>query len=68
MSMWTFLESYDFSGKTVIPFATSGSSQIGKSGENMQKLAPGAKVLSGKRFASSVSADELGSWAKGFMG
>ncbi len=64
----TFMEAYDFSGKTVIPFATSGSSQIGKSGENMQKLAPGAKVLSGKRFASSVSADELGSWAKGFMG
>ena len=60
----TFMESYDFSGKTVIPFATSGSSQIGKSGENMRKLAPGAKVLAGKRFASNVSADELGRWAK----
>ena len=64
----TFMESYDFSGKTVIPFATSGSSQIGKSGENMQKVAPSAKVLAGKRFASNATAEELGSWAKGLMG
>ena len=60
----TFMETYDFSGKTVIPFATSGSSQIGKSGANMQKLASGAKVLEGKRFASSESAENLGKWAK----
>ena len=58
----TFMESYDFSGKTVIPFATSGSSDIGPSGENMQALAPKAKVLKGKRFASGVSADELKKW------
>ena len=64
----TFMEAYDFSGKTVIPFATSGSSQIGKSGANMQKLAPGAKVLEGKRFASSEIAENLGRWAKGFIG
>lgn len=59
----TFMESYDFSGKTVIPFATSGSSGIGKSGELMQSLAPTTKVLSGKRFSSSVSEDELKKWA-----
>ena len=63
----TFMEAYDFSGKTVIPFATSGSSQIGKSGANMQKLAPGAKVLEGKRFASGESAENLGKWAKEYI-
>ena len=40
----TFMESYDFSGKTVIPFATSGGSPIGSSGKNLEALAPGAKV------------------------
>lgn len=64
----TFMEAYDFSGKTVIPFATFGSSQIGKSGANMQKLAPGAKVLDGKRFNSGESAENLGKWAKDFIG
>ena len=55
----TFMESYDFSGKLVIPFATSGGSPIGNSGENMQKLAPDAKVLEGKCFPVNVSEDEL---------
>ena len=59
----TFMESYDFAGKTVIPFATSGSSGIGKSGENMQKLAPNAKVFEGKRFPANVSEEELKTWA-----
>ena len=62
----TFMEAYDFAGKTVIPFATSGMSQIGDSGANMQKLAPGAKVAAGKRFPNSVSADELKKWAGEF--
>jgi flavodoxin len=39
----TFAEQYDFSGKTIIPFATSGSSGIGSSGENIASLAKGAK-------------------------
>ena len=59
----TFMESYDFAGKTVIPFATSGGSGLGGSEANMQKLAKGAKVASGKRFSSSASADELKTWA-----
>ena len=63
----TFMEQYDFSGKTVVPFATSGSSGIGDSGKNMQKLAAGAKVLTGKRFANSVSADELKTWANEWL-
>ncbi|MBR1825410.1 MAG: NAD(P)H-dependent oxidoreductase [Alphaproteobacteria bacterium] len=63
----TFMESYDFAGKTVVPFATSGSSGMGKSGELMQKLAPNAKVLEGKRFPANVSADELKSWADSWL-
>lgn len=59
----TFMEAYDFSGKTVIPFATSGGSPIGESGKNMQALAPGAKVLTGKRFEADASAKALGGWA-----
>lgn len=59
----TFMEAYDFSGKTVIPFATSGGSPIGDSGKNMQNLAPGAKVMAGKRFSANESAKVLGGWA-----
>ena len=58
----TFMEAYDFSGKTVVPFATSGMSGIGSSGKNMQKLAPGANVLEGKRFSAKVTAAELQKW------
>ena len=59
----TFIESYDFAGKTVIPFVTSGSSDIGDYGTNLQALAPNAKVLAGKRFPIDVSATELKTWA-----
>lgn len=59
----TFMEAYDFGGKVVVPFATSGGSTIGDSGENMQALAPGAKVMHGKRFAASVSGQMLAAWA-----
>ena len=59
----TFMEAYDFSGKKVIPFATSGTSQIGDSGKNLQLLAPQAEVYDGKRFAADVSEDELKKWA-----
>ena len=63
----TFMEAYDFSGKTVVPFATSGSSGIGDSGKNMQALAPKAKVLEGKRFPSGVSAEDLKKWASEWL-
>ncbi|MEZ3436877.1 MAG: NAD(P)H-dependent oxidoreductase [Lachnospiraceae bacterium] len=59
----TFMEAYDFSGKTVVPFATSGGSPVGSSGKNMQALAPGAKVADGKRFAANVSGKALADWA-----
>ncbi len=60
----TFMEAYDFTGKKVIPFATSGISGMGDSSQNMQELAAGAKVVEGKRFASNASADKLKKWAQ----
>lgn len=44
----TFLESYDFKGKTVVPFATSGVSGMGKTADVLRKLNTGAKILDGK--------------------
>lgn len=60
----TFIESYDFSGKKIIPFATSGSSDIGDSGKNIQKLAPNAKVAAGMRFSADATEEELKEWAE----
>ena len=62
----SFMESADFAGKTVVPFCTSGGSGLGDSAENMQALAPGAKVVNGRRFSASTSADELKKWAEQF--
>ena len=59
----TFMESYDFSGKTVIPFCTSGGSGLGDSAKNMQALASEAMVIDGKKFSSGVSVEELKKWA-----
>lgn len=63
----TFMEAYDFNGKTVVPFATSGGSGLGDSGRYMQDLAPGAKVVSGRRFAANVSGKELADWASAWL-
>lgn len=62
----TFMESYDFTGKTVVPFCTSGSSGLGEAGDNIQALAPGAKVGIGERFKVRVSENELAAWAASF--
>ena len=59
----TFLESYDFSGKTIVPFCTSGSSPIGSSATSLESLAAGASWAAGRRFSASVSQDELVQWA-----
>ena len=61
----TFLESYDLSGKTVVPFATSGGSGMGKTADILQKSCPAAKVLPGKKWSGSASAGELSAWVKG---
>ncbi len=63
----TFLEQYDLRGMTIIPFATSGSSEIGKTNAEIGPSAPGSILLEGKRFPASVSDDELKSWAEGFI-
>ena len=59
----TFAESYDFGGKTIVPFATSGTSGIGESGKNIGELARDAHVFDGKRFKATASAEELKDWA-----
>lgn len=61
----TFLESYDLTGKTIIPFATSGGSDMGKTNEKLLPSCKGAKLLSGKVFNASVSGAELAKWAEG---
>ena len=59
----TFLESYDFSGKTIIPFCTSGSSGIGSSATNLHRLvAANTKWLSGTRFSGNASRNTVGEW------
>ncbi len=58
----TFMEQYDFSGKIIIPFATSGSSDIGEAPESMQNIVKNAEVREGKRFAANVSENELKIW------
>ena len=63
----TFMEAYDFSGKTVIPFATSGVSGLGDSAKNMQALAPGAKVIDGKRFPADASGQKMKAWAEKWL-
>ena len=62
--IYTFLESYDFSGKTVVPFCTSASSSIGSSDTNLHALAPTAEWVSGRRFASGTSQKTVADWIK----
>ena len=62
----TFLESYDFTGKKIILFATSGGSGFGQAVEGLKPSAPGAKIIEGKLFNKSVSPEELKKWAETF--
>lgn len=63
----TFMESYDFTDKTIIPFATSGISGMGDSSSNMQELAKGAKVVEGKRFSNLTTTGKLKTWAQSWL-
>ena len=60
--MSTFVESYDFSGKTIVPFCTSGGSGIGSSASNLEKLTSGAIWLDGNRLSGSDSQDTVMEW------
>ncbi len=61
--IYTFLESYDFTGKTIIPFCTSGGSSIGSSDDNLHSAASGANWIDGRRFSGSASSSEVSDWA-----
>lgn len=60
----TFLESYDFTGKTIIPFATSGGSGMGKTNEKLAPSCPGAKLVDGKVWKKNAKAADLAVWAE----
>lgn len=57
-----FVETNDFTGKTVIPFCTSSSSGLGESGELLAEMAGTGDWQEGIRFRSSVSADDVRAW------
>ena len=61
----TFMESYSFEGKTVIPFCTSSSSGLGSSGKNLEKLTDGAQWLEGMRFGGGASEADVQAWIEG---
>lgn len=63
--IYTFLESYDLDGKTIVPFCTSASSGMGSSATNMHALAPDANWLSGQRFSGSASQSTVANWVDG---
>ena len=63
----TFLESYDFSGKTIVPFATSGGSSMGRTNDILAPSCPGAKLKQGRRFPAGTSASELKAWTEAFL-
>ncbi len=65
--MDTFVESYSFDGITMIPFCTSGSSGIGRSGQNLADNAGSGTWLDGKRFGAGASEDEIRSWIEGLQ-
>lgn len=61
----TFVKNNDFTGKTVIPFATSSSSGMGQSGSLLTDMAGTGEWQEGQRFSSGVSSDEVQSWVNG---
>lgn len=61
----TFVESYDFAGKTVVPFCTSGGSGVGSSASNLERLTSGATWLSGTRLNGGASRSSVAEWING---
>ena len=61
----TFVKNNDFTGKTVIPFATSSSSGMGQSGSLLADMAGTGEWQEGQRFSSGVSGDDVQSWVNG---
>ena len=63
----SFLEAYDFTGKTVVLFATSGSSGMGEEAPARAAEITRADVRPGKRFAARASVEELKNWAEQYL-
>lgn len=61
----TFLESYDFTGKTIVLFATSGGSGLGRSASGLGSSAPGAKILDGLLLNGRLNEEDLKAWVSG---
>ena len=61
----TFMDSYDFSGKTIVPFCTSGGSGVGSSASNLEALTEGATWLSGTRLNGGSSHETIVDWVNG---
>ena len=61
----TFLESYDLTGKAIIPFATSGGSGMGKTNEKLLPSCKGAVLIEGKILKPNIGAEELMNWVNG---
>ena len=65
MAVFTFLEGYDFTGKTILPFCTNEGSGLGRSEEDLKAACPGARVLPGLALRGSAVAqadDAIKSW------
>lgn len=61
----TFLERYDFSGKTIVLFATSGGSSLGSTAAALQSSAPGARILDGWLLNGRLNEGDLKAWVSG---
>ncbi len=59
----TFLEQYDLTGKTIIPFATSGGSGMGRTNAELAPSCKGAVLKEGRRFSANASEREISAWA-----
>ena len=63
--IYTFLESYDFTGKTIVPFCTSGGSGVGNSAKNLHGSASKATWLNGTRLSGGASQSSIDSYVAG---
>ena len=60
--MYTFFDTYDFSGKTIAPFCTSGGSGISEAVSSIEELEPDAEITEGLRTSPSGAADDIAQW------
>lgn len=63
----TFLEKYDLTGKTIVPFATSGMSGMGNTNAELRDSCEGASLKEGKRFNANARENELKGWAEQYL-